>query len=140
VLVLASIMDGTGAIIERHLLALRVTGPGAWRPGPTAAAAIQAMVTRHLEGRVRRVERRLTAESEIRLEAERALAAHLQHEQAPELIQPGLFSAAERRSATEDRRRAEHIGRDSDAVTRAVRASLVLSVGHTDLEVIWCRR
>jgi superfamily II DNA or RNA helicase len=137
-LVSTSIVDGTGAVIERRSIALRFTATGHDRHLDRAArAAIDAAIAQHLAARVRRVRRLLAAAAVARLETERAIARHLRDQRSPELTQLGLFSRAEHQRSDEDRQRAAAVTRGSAAAARAAQAGVALRIGRADVEVVW---
>jgi superfamily II DNA or RNA helicase len=92
----APLVDGTGDVIERRLLALTIPSQlAASRPGPALVDQCLRLLARHVDRRVRRLQPAWTVAAGRRLAAERAIALHLYAIGHPREAQLGLFSQRE---------------------------------------------
>jgi hypothetical protein len=92
----APLVDGTGDVIERRLLALTIPSHlAASRPGQALVDQCLRLLARHIDRRVRRLRPAWTVAAGRRLAAERAIALHLYAIGHPREAQLGLFSQRE---------------------------------------------
>ena len=102
------LLDGSGSLVERHVVAVCVAGVDRW-PDPETIDAARLLAARALTVRVKRLrvclQRR--AGAEIRLES--AIVAHLLTDEQPRETQPGLFDRRELRAFDSARTDADEI-------------------------------
>ena len=129
------VLDGTGALVERRLVA--VSAATAPTREIVAAAGRAAMAA--LEPRLRRLRRVATASLPANSALEHALAAVLASDQANEL-QPGLFDAAALRGFESDRQNADEVAHQLQIALDRLRLGCVIEAGQPVLEIVWGTR
>ena len=136
-IVAVPLIDGTGDVIERGLIALGTADP--WRDARDShllPAVVRAAVSRRVEVRLRRLRPWLRDVSIRRVVAERAIARHLYLVGHPRAAQLGLFSQRASTAFDEARRRAAIEATLAAARIRVEEARGVLTCGDPVIEWI----
>ncbi len=142
------ILDRTGVVVERHVVALSVPNPGGScserNRGTHALARIveaaRAVAARSVEKRVRRVQRRVRARLGVVAAFDHGLASEIRDEWVPAEAQPGLFDRRELAAFEAARRAGLSLERELDA-ERDVRArQAIIDAGRPVLELAFLSR
>lgn len=132
-------LDGTGAVVERRVIAVVAdeSGAAALR-GRGTSSATEAMLASRVQRRLERLRLQLADDADRRLESERAIALHLHALRYPEEAQLGLFSQRERRAF--DQARAAAALSASDAADRITDEAARLRLELASPKIEWIAR
>ncbi len=140
VVIAVPLVDGTGEVVERRLVA-GTMGPGAGdAAGETVCATLAALSERSVRARVRRIRRLRGTAARHQVAAERALAFHLHALRYPEEAQLGLFSQRQGRAFAMARAEAALGATETAARMKLEADQCVVDAGPASLEWIGTRR
>lgn len=128
------VLDGSGSVVERHIVAVCVAGVDRL-PGPATIDAARLLAARALSLRVKRLKVHLhrRAVAEIRLES--AIVARLLTDELPREVQPGLFDRRELRAFDSARTDADEIRQALDDRRGDLNRMSEISAGRPVLEL-----
>ncbi len=133
----APIVNGIGTLVERHVLAVQVTGSeAAFLASPAVLRAIHDLASAGFRARLARIRRLLAHAISTETSIEQAISAHLRSSARAADSQPGLFGQQGARAWRMSRRRSEEIAEDMDARLHHQAKLLDLSVARPTLEVL----
>jgi superfamily II DNA or RNA helicase len=134
------LMTAAGDVVERHVVAVRVTALSRSSPAGARAAAIDAARQRAADGlgpRAARLTRLQTALAGRQTRSERAIAEGLLEQHVPAELQTGLFDRRGERAlaaARDDREAVAALARDREARHAAAAA---IRIGRPTLAIAW---
>jgi hypothetical protein len=134
-----AVLDRSGDVVERRLVALRAPNP-APVSSTTIGAAFERVARAAVDARLRRVRRLAESSGARRIASERAIALHLHALRRPEEAQLGMFSQREARIFDLARAAAALSTEDATARMQLEHDGMQLSLGRPTLEWVWWPR
>jgi hypothetical protein len=129
------IIDSTGRVVERHLVAARVEGGSGTDPR-VWLAAVETRARAQLAARLRRLGRVAASRAGRARAVEHAIAAYLMTQQCPEAFQPELFDRRAVRAAWHAAQQQDDIAQTARARVHDSSATATLTIGRASLELV----
>jgi hypothetical protein len=131
--------DGSGIVVERHLLILSID-PG-FQPGSAETTrAVRSMAARLLEARRRRVTKLVADAARLRGRTEKTIGDYLHDVWYPERTQTELFTHRASREFDDGRRNAQDVDEASQSAIAELQRSAHIEIGEPTLEMIFIAR
>jgi hypothetical protein len=131
------LIDGTGLMLERHLLALRTRCGTAAASGSEPSASVESLAVTRFEARRQRLSRLRRSAVSMLAAGRRATDRHLLSLCRPGELQTGLFSRSGIDTFEHTHREADRLMRQLDAAVESERRALDVSIGRPVLEAVF---
>jgi superfamily II DNA or RNA helicase len=132
------LLDGTGSVVERHIVAVGVAGLDRV-PDPALIEAARSVAARTLGVRVRRLQVRLQRNADAEIRFESAIVSRLLTEELPRETQPGLFDRRELREFDAAKTDADEIRQALDDRRADLNRMSEIAAGRPVLELSFIR-